>query len=163
MINAIFAVDSRGGLGYKGALPWPHNAEDMAHFKTTTQRQVVVMGRKTFESVGMPKPLPGRINYVVTNRPISIKGVHTLNGDYVSKIVELQTIHPDKEIFIIGGSAILMKTRPILDRIYLTYIKGSYRIDTSIHMTEFLSGFRARSCDPKATCTMMTFTNENKR
>jgi len=163
MINAIFAVDSRGGLGYNGALPWPHNAEDMAHFKSMTQGQVVVMGRKTFESVGMPKPLPGRTNYVVTNRPINIAGVHTLNGDYVSKIVNLQKVYPDKEIFVIGGAEILVKTRPILDRIYLTYIKGFYKIDTSIHMGEFLSGFRARSSDPKTTCTMMMFTNEMKQ
>ena len=46
MINAIFAVDYNGGMGFNGTLPWPHNPEDLANFKSTTEQQVVVMGRR---------------------------------------------------------------------------------------------------------------------
>ena len=71
MINAIFAVDYNGGMGINGTLPWPHNAEDLAHFKRLTTDKVVVAGRRTWDDPKMPKPLPNRTVYVATNRPVS--------------------------------------------------------------------------------------------
>jgi len=139
MINAIFAVDFNGGMGFNGTLPWPHNAEDLANFQRITTGHVVVCGRRTWEDAKMPKPLPGRTVYVATHKPV--KYAMPFSGDIVTKLLEIEAAHSDKTVFVIGGPAILELAKPVLDRIYLTHIKGSYKADTRIYVKEFLSGF----------------------
>jgi dihydrofolate reductase len=138
MINAIFAVDFNGGMGFNGSLPWPHNAEDLQHFKTLTTGQVVVCGRKTWDDPKMPKPLPNRTVYVATHRPVTY--AMPFSGDIKEKLLAIEQQHPDKKIFVIGGVELLQESRPLLDRIYVTHIKGSYRSDTRIFVKEFLAG-----------------------
>jgi dihydrofolate reductase len=139
MINAIFAVDFNGGMGFDGTLPWPHNAEDLAHFQKLTSGHIVVCGRKTWDDPKMPKPLPNRTVYVATHRPV----VHAnpFSGDIPKKLLEIEAAHPDKKIFVIGGAELLQSAQPLLDRIYVTHIKGTYRADTRIHLKEYLTGF----------------------
>jgi dihydrofolate reductase len=139
MINAIFAVDFNGGMGSNGTLPWPHNSEDLAHFKRLTTGQVVVCGRKTWDDPKMPKPLPNRTVYVATHRPVTY--AVPFNGDVKEKLLALEQQHTDKQIFVIGGVDVLESALPVLDRIYVTHIKGTYRCDTRIHVKEFLTGF----------------------
>jgi dihydrofolate reductase len=139
MINAIFAVDFNGGMGFNGSLPWPHNAEDLQHFKNLTTGQVVVCGRKTWDDPKMPKPLPNRTVYVATHRPVTY--AMPFSGDIKTKLLEIEQEHSDKQIFVIGGPELIETAKPLLDRIYLTHIKGSYRCDTRIYVKEFLSGF----------------------
>ena len=100
MINAIFAVDFNGGMGFNGSLPWPHNAEDLQHFKDLTTGHVVVCGRKTWDDPKMPKPLPNRTNYVFSSQ--SIPGVRTLNGNVIENLKALEQIHTNQTIFVIG-------------------------------------------------------------
>jgi dihydrofolate reductase len=139
MINAIFAVDFNGGMGFNGSLPWPHNAEDLQHFRDLTTGHVVVCGRRTWDDPKMPKPLPNRTVYVATHRPV----VHAnpFSGDIKSKLLEIEAQHPDKKIFVIGGADLLIEAQPVLDRIYLTHFKGSYKVDTRVHVKEYLAGF----------------------
>ena len=139
MINAIFAVDFNGGMGLNGTLPWPHNAEDLANFQKLTTNNVVVMGRKTWDDPKMPKPLPNRTVYVATHRPVTY--AMPFSGDIPTKLLEIEANHPDKTVFVIGGADLLQEARPLLDRIYLTHIKGSYRCDTRMYVKEFLAGF----------------------
>ena len=139
MINAIFAVDFNGGMGFNGSLPWPHNAEDLQHFKTLTTGNVVVMGRKTWDDPKMPKPLPNRTVYVATHRPVAY--AMPFSGDIKEKLLALEQEYSGKNIFIIGGPEIIETAKPLLDRIYLTHIKGSYKVDTRMHVREFLTGF----------------------
>jgi dihydrofolate reductase len=139
MINAIFAVDFNGGMGFNGTLPWPHNSEDLQHFKDLTTGQVVVMGRKTWDDPKMPKPLPNRTVYVATHRPVTY--AMPFSGDIESKLLEIESAHPDKQIFVIGGPELIISAKPLLDRIYLTHIKGSYKVDTRMYVKEFLAGF----------------------
>jgi dihydrofolate reductase len=139
MINAIFAVDFNGGMGFNGSLPWPHNAEDLQYFKTLTTGHVVVMGRKTWDDPKMPKPLPNRTVYVATHRPVTY--AMPFSGDVKEKLLEIEKTHTDKQIFVIGGPDLIEAAKPILDRIYLTHIKGSYKVDTRIYVKEFLAGF----------------------
>jgi len=139
MINAIFAVDFNGGMGLNGTLPWPHNAEDLANFQRLTSGNVVVMGRKTWDDPKMPKPLRDRTVYVATNRPVAY--AMPISGDLNEKLLAIESAHPDKTIFVIGGVQLLETARPLLDRIYLTHIKGSYKVDTRIYVKEFLAGF----------------------
>jgi dihydrofolate reductase len=139
MINAIFAVDFNGGMGLNGTLPWPHNAEDLQQFKDLTTGHVVVCGRKTWEDPKMPKPLSGRTVYVATHNPV--RYAMPFSGDIVEKLLEIESAHPEKKIFVIGGPVILEAARSVLDRIYLTHVRGSYKVDTRMHVKEFLSGF----------------------
>ena len=155
MINAIFAVDFNGGMGFNGTLPWPHNAEDLQHFKNLTTGQVVVCGRKTWDDPKMPKPLPNRTVYVATHRPVAY--AMPFSGDIKEQLLKLEAIHTDKKIFVIGGAELLESARPLFDRIYLTHIKGSYKADTRIYVKEFLAGFQPVRATVSRDC-QSTFT-----
>jgi dihydrofolate reductase len=140
MINAIFAVDFNGGMGFNGTLPWPHNSEDLQNFRDLTTGHVVVCGRRTWDDPKMPKPLPNRTVYVATHRPVTY--AMPFSGDIESKLLEIEAAHPDKTVWVIGGAELLQSSRPLLDRIYLTHVKGSYRSDTRVFVKDFLTGFQ---------------------
>ena len=105
MINAIFAADHYGGMGFNGTLPWPHNSSDLKHFKDLTTDGIVVMGRKTYDDPKMPKPLKDRTVYVVSNRLIA-DSVYQIKGDIVSRILEIEKANPTKTVWVIGGADI---------------------------------------------------------
>lgn len=161
MIKAIFAVDHWGGMGLNGSLPWPHHTEDLQYFKEQTQGGIVVMGRRTWDDPKMPKPLPGRTNYIVTNRPIFGYGVTTIRGNLIEKIKGIQDSYPKKDIWIIGGPGILMETKDIVDQVHITHFKGQFRTDVQIDLRKYLTFFRATSAatslDKK--CSWMTYKN----
>jgi dihydrofolate reductase len=139
MINAILAVDFNGGMGFNGTLPWPHNAEDLQHFKKLTTGHIVVCGRKTWDDPKMPKPLPNRTVYVATHRPVSY--AMPIVGDIKENLLKIEQENPSKKIFVIGGADLIAEAKDLYDRIYITHIKGSYRADTRIQLKELLTGF----------------------
>jgi dihydrofolate reductase len=157
MINAIFAVDQFGGIGLQGSLPWPHNSSDLQHFRELTKGHVVVMGRRTWNDPKMPKPLTGRIVYVATNRPIYDAGV--ISGNIPNEVLKLEQQYPDKKIWVVGGAEIIEQCEGIFDRIYLTHIKGSYKIDTRVNLKGLLSAcrFRYASAAPEDNCTFVEY------
>jgi len=158
MINAIFAADMFGGMGCQGTLPWPHNSADLKHFKQLTEGGIVVMGRRTYDDPKMPKPLPNRTVYVVSNRLIS-DSVFQLSGNIADRLLELEQANPKKTIWVIGGVDILEQCEGIYDRIYLTHFKGSYRADTKINLKLLLSGrlMRSASAAPEDDCTFVVY------
>ncbi|MBQ3247064.1 MAG: dihydrofolate reductase [Alistipes sp.] len=124
MVSVIVAVAENGVIGDKNSLLW-HISEDLRNFKRITSGHPVVMGRKTFESLG--RPLPNRKNVVITRQDIEIEGcevVHSLEE-------ALAMFSADEEIFIIGGAQIYREAMPIADRFYLTRVHHSYEGDTS--------------------------------
>jgi dihydrofolate reductase len=127
-------------MGFNGTLPWPHNSEDMKHFKQLTDGHVVVMGRSSWDDPKMPKPLKGRTVYVATNKPVFYAG--QIKGDLKEEILRLEKNHPDQTIWVVGGPNVLEQCDGIFDRMYLTHIKGSYKIDTKINLKSLLSGWR---------------------
>ena len=139
MINALFAVDYYGGMGLNGSLPWPHNADDLANFKRLTNGHVVVMGSRSWDDAKMPKPLPGRTVYVASSKPVTYAG--RVSGNIVDRVLELEQHHKDKIIWVVGGPQLLEECSGILDNVYLTHFKGSYKIDTKIDLRKFLTGF----------------------
>lgn len=161
MIKAIFAVDYWGGMGYRGSLPWPHHKEDLQYFKSQTENDVIVMGRRTWDDPKMPKPLPNRTNYVVTHRPIVGYNVTSISGDIKEHLENIQKIYPKKNIWIIGGPEILMLTRYVIDEVHITHFKGQYQSDTKIDLKKFLNVFRATSAKPSSdrTCNWTTYKN----
>lgn len=163
MINALFAVDYYGGMGFNGTMPWPHNSADLANFKELTMGHVVVMGRKTWDDKHMPKPLKGRITYVATNHPTF--DTATIKGDLKQQILSLEQKHPGKIIWVIGGPDVLEQCDGIFDRLYLTHYKGSYKIDTKINMKSFLTGWsqKTATADPKTNFTTVVYESLFKR
>lgn len=157
MIIAIFAIDEQGGMGLQGSMPWPFNKDDMKWFKSTTIDQVVVMGRKTWTSTGMPKPLPNRINIIFTSEKLFADNpnIEFISGDVVEQLLLIQQKFLDKDIFVIGGADILIQAEPAIEKIYLTQIKGNYNCDVIIDINKFTKNFTLTnniifdSCDIK--------------
>jgi dihydrofolate reductase len=160
MIAALFAVDEVGGMGFKGRLSWPHNRDDMTWFKTMTQDQIVVMGRRTWESPDMPKPLPGRFNVVFTNNFFDNDNVEQVKGDVIEALKVLKTNNRRKKIFVIGGPNLLLQSKPVLDRIYITRIKGEYLHDTYINVDEFIVGMTLTNTVNLGSCIVEEYINE---
>lgn len=144
MMNAIFAVDEAGGIGYQNTMPWPTNKEDMDWFRSNTVGDVVVMGRKTWDS-DMPTPLPRRENWVVTHdHTLQFNGatrwpLETLSISEIPYILPVK--YPNKTIWVIGGAALLDSFKGSYNRIYMTLIKGVYTADTFIDVDSMLKSY----------------------
>mgnify|MGYP000109057486 FL=1 len=133
MINIIAAIGKNRELGAKNKLLW-HIPKDMAHFKKLTLDQVVIMGRKTYQS--LPKkyqPLPDRINIVVTRKnPNTIFLRSKQDGKtplfFFSALQEAidEAKKFKKEIFIIGGASLYQQAINLTDRLYLTLIDQEF-------------------------------------
>lgn len=111
-MNLIVAHDLNRAIGVAGQLPW-HLPDDLKHFKALTLGQTVLMGRKTFESIG--RPLPGRRNLVLSRDPDwSAPGVEVVR--------ELGALAGDTSIWVVGGGEIYALTLPWVRRIELTLV-----------------------------------------
>ena len=118
MISLIVAASINNAIGKENQLLW-HLPNDLKFFKNTTWGGVVIMGRKTFESVN--KPLPGRTNIVITKQPDwNAENVEVANS--LDDALEKATALNFKEIFIIGGGEIYKQSIEIANRIYLTKV-----------------------------------------
>ena len=124
MVSIIVAIAQNGTIGDKNALLW-HIKEDMRFFRTTTSGHAVVMGRKTFESLGS-RPLPKRTNIVITRQDIAFEGALTAH----SLEEAIRMAEGDEEIFIIGGAQIYAEALKVADRIYITRVERDYEGDT---------------------------------
>jgi dihydrofolate reductase len=120
MINIIVAYDKNLAIGKDNTLVWRQSA-DLKRFKELTTGHTVVMGRKTYESIG--KPLPNRRNIVITRQDIEIEGV-----EIIKSIEEIKNIKED--IFIIGGGEIYKNCLILADRIFVTEIDCEIEADT---------------------------------
>ena len=153
MICSILAATNMGGIGNRGTLPWPKHKQDMAWFREHTLNNVVVMGRKTWDDPLMPKPLPERINCVFSNHNLDTFDARRLSGDTVEQVQTLQTQFPNRKVFIIGGRELYEATEPIIERVYLTRMKGAWFTDTRIDLERYLTCFRIKSVRPGTNCT----------
>lgn len=119
------AVKGEGVIGRNNQLPWPKNPADLKFFKETTMNGTLIMGRKTFESLGR-RPLPGRENIVLSASPLDVsaevKVCHSLE--------DALTVASKENVFIIGGAEVYRQTMDKIEGIYLTQIGGSYLGDT---------------------------------
>jgi dihydrofolate reductase len=125
MVSIIVAVAQNGTIGDKNSLLW-HIKEDMRFFRTTTSGHAVIMGRKTFESLGS-KPLPKRTNIVITRQDVEFEGALTAH----SLEEAIRMADGDEEIFVIGGAQIYAEALKVADRLYITRVEHDYEGDTS--------------------------------
>jgi dihydrofolate reductase len=116
-LSIIVAMAKNRTIGINNTLPW-RCPEDLKHFKSLTMGHHMIMGRKTFDSIG--KPLPGRTTVVVTrNQALTIEGciiAHSLQE-------AIAACKGDNEIFIVGGADLYTQALPLADRLYLTEIQ----------------------------------------
>lgn len=121
-ISMIAAIASRNrALGKNNELIY-HISEDLKRFKRITSGHIVIMGRKTFESIG--KPLPNRINIVITRNPhFSVENVVVTHS--LDEALRLAELKGEKEVFIIGGGQIYEEVIGKADKLYLTVIEGN--------------------------------------
>jgi dihydrofolate reductase len=126
MISLIVAAAENNAIGKDNQLLW-HLPNDLKFFKNTTWGGVVIMGRKTFESVN--KPLPGRVNIVIT-RQKNWQAENVLTAESIEAAIQLATEEGFKEIFIIGGGEIYKESMSMSSRIYLTRVHTNVEGDT---------------------------------
>ena len=124
IISLIVAMDEHRVIGYKNKLPWNLPSE-LKYFRGTTKGKPVVMGRKTFESIG--RPMPERLNIIVTrDKNYKAAGCIVVNN----KEDAIKAAKGNDEIMVIGGAEIYKLFLPIADRLYLTKVHGTFDGDT---------------------------------
>jgi dihydrofolate reductase len=122
-ISFIVAMDIEQAIGLGNDLPWRLPA-DLAYFKKKTLNHTILMGRKTYESIG--KPLPHRTNVIITkNREFTAEGCIVVHS-----VEEAAAQFADEEVFVIGGAEIFRLFMPIVDRLYITLIEHEFEADT---------------------------------
>lgn len=130
IVTAVVAMAQNRAIGKDNELLW-HLPDDLKHFKNITRGHTVIMGRKTFDSVG--KPLPNRRNIVITRQ----KGLDISGAETVHSVEEALTLCPaDEEVFIVGGAEIYKLALPRTDRIYLTTVHQRYEGDAYFPETD---------------------------
>lgn len=137
------AVDNNYAVGYENKLPWGRIEEDLQHFKMVTMNSIILMGRKTWESIGSKK-LPGRINVVVSSKPV--EGADwTVSGDIKDIFEMLNDQYPDLDVYLIGGAGLVEETvnKCLIDSIILTSIDLDCEADVHLNPS-ILNGFKVK-------------------
>jgi dihydrofolate reductase len=141
MISSIVAMAENGVIGRNNQLPW-HLPADLKHFKNITSGHAILMGRKTFESIG--RPLPQRTNIVLTRNER-----YQADGCLIAKTLEeaVALTPPHQDLFIIGGAEIYKQYLPQVQKLYLTLIHQSFSGDAyfpAIDMNDWKETSRIR-------------------
>lgn len=127
MISIIAAIGKRRELGKNNKLLW-HIPEDLKRFKRITEGHPIIMGRKTYESIG--RPLPRRTNIVITRNPEYPSVGIMIASSLEDAIAKAKPCEGAQELFIIGGGEIYAKALPMADRLYLTIVDAEADADT---------------------------------
>ena len=120
-IDAVVAMTPSRIIGKGNDLPW-HLPEDLKQFKRLTTGNAILMGRKTWDSIG--RPLPKRRSIVITRQPLEIEG-----ADVIHKPADLQNLQIETQVYLIGGAQIYGLMLPYCQGIYLTQLKQEYEGD----------------------------------
>ena len=130
MLSLIWAMAQNRVIGRNNSLPW-YLPEDLKYFKKITLGKPVIMGRKTYESIG--KPLPGRTNIVITrNADYQAEGIKVVNDLQAALDIceSIAVIDGNHEVCVIGGAEIYRHAFPQADRLYLTQVHADVEGDT---------------------------------
>lgn len=144
MFNIIVAIDKNGGIGKNNTLPWKLS-KDLRYFSKLTKghgnnANAIIMGRKTFESIGTP--LSDRINIVITKFPKYTKNIKYFNS--INDAINFCKNSDIDNVWIIGGSSIYTQffERKIINNVYITHIDASYNCDTFINWSKYSHDFK---------------------
>ena len=125
IISIIVAMGSNRAIGYQNTLPW-RLSEDLKRFKQLTMGHHLLMGRKTYQSIG--RPLPGRTSIVIT-RQKDFQAEGCLIAHSLDEAIALSEDRSETEAFVIGGAEIYSLALPQADRIYLTFVEANPQAD----------------------------------
>lgn len=131
-LSLICAMARNRVIGRNNKLPW-HLSEDLKYFKRVTMGHCIIMGRKTWESIG--RPLPGRTNIVVSRdknyEPEGARVVHSLE-EAIELAEKVSFVDGSEEAFVIGGAALYREALPLASRFHLTRVHAEVDGDTSL-------------------------------
>lgn len=160
LIRAILACDDEWGIGKDGDLPWPHNSNDLKWFKKCTDGQTVLMGRNTWDSLPF-KPLPNRINAIVTSRDLKeAEDLGCVVADMRSMLKILPQMKNDREVWVIGGAQLIEQMMPYIDQIWLSRIFGKYDCDTFLPEKQIRNDFELTSMYPENDLTIQVWSKK---
>ncbi len=125
-INIIVALGKQNQIGLNNTMPW-HLSDDLKSFKKITSGHTIIMGRKTFESIG--KALPNRMNFVLTSQPKTISAYEVCSFKSLDKAIKKAQMYDD-EIFVIGGASVFEETLKIADKLIVTHVDYDGEADT---------------------------------
>lgn len=127
MIHIVVAMDANGLIGNHNKMPW-HCPADLEHFRKLTQGHAVLMGRKTFESIGVV--LPDRMSYVATrDKSYSIRDERVKICHDVESLLN-EWVTREDTLYVIGGAQIYKQAMPYTSELWISYIPGKYEGDT---------------------------------
>lgn len=126
-MNLIVAADEKWGIGVNGGL-LTHIPDDLKYYKEKTTGSVIVLGRKTLESFPGGKPLPNRINIVMSRSDVKTEGITVVKS--VGELLKELKKYPDKEVFVSGGAEIYKLLLPFCGKAYVTHIYKTFEADT---------------------------------
>lgn len=155
ILSHVVAASENGVIGNKGCLPW-RIPEDLKFFKEKTLGHVIIMGRKTFET--LPNALSNRLNIVVT-RDSSYSAQGAMVVQTIDQAIAIAREHRatyGNEVFIVGGGEIYRQTMDLVDRIYLTLVRKSYEGD-AFYPVDSLQDFILVKKDERAEPVPFTF------
>lgn len=141
MIAGVLAVSQNGVIGVNNSLPW-RVPEDLKLFSKITNNNVVVMGSKTWESLGSNKPLKNRVNVVISSKDLSffLGANEVISHNVPDDIENLKWLY-GRDVFIIGGTEIWKQCVSIIDTWYITFIERDYEGDTFVDVGKLLLGY----------------------
>lgn len=126
IVSMIVAMDENRGIGKDNRIPW-HLPTDLKRFKRLTMGHHIIMGRKTYQSIG--KLLPGRKTILLTRNP-NVQVQDCIVAHSIEEALSIAANSGEVEVFIIGGGEIYRQSIPFVDRIYLTLVHASFEVDT---------------------------------
>lgn len=126
IVSLLVALDERNGIGLRGGLPW-HLAADLKRFKALSMGHHLIMGRKTWDSIG--RALPGRTSIIISHDP-EYQAEGCLVAHSLDEGLSLAESRGEEEAFVIGGGEIFALALPLADRIYLTRVHAVVAADT---------------------------------
>jgi len=125
IISIIVAMDEDRGIGFENQIPW-HLPADLARFKKLTMGHHLLVGRKTYESIG--SVLPGRQMIILTRNP-EYTAQNCITAETLDSALKLAENRGEKEVFIIGGAEIYREALPLGDHLYLTVVRTRAKAD----------------------------------
>jgi dihydrofolate reductase len=149
-ISAILAHDKNFGIGYEDGLPWGKVKEDMQLFRMHTLGKVVIMGRKTWESIGS-KPLLDRANVVISRDKDYIDGLNKIgisdlyafcSTNIGATLLEISDLFGDIELVVIGGAELYNSTAPYIEELKVTKFNKEFECDTFIDPDKLYNGMK---------------------
>lgn len=131
MISIVVAYEQKRGIGANNDLLWQRNLPaDLKHFKELTTGQAIIMGRRTYESIG--RPLPSRQNIVVTQQKLADEGVAVV----YSLAAAYNAVETGRDSMVIGGEQVFRQALPSVDRIYATEVQATFS-EATVFFPEF--------------------------